>query len=423
MSLTSLLGPAPVHPAALWLCLVSLALCAALLAMACYNAATAVRLEDHDPDAGPDDPQPVAERPLCSLLIPARNEGDNLRRHLPLLAASSGANLEIVILDDNSTDDTLAVASDFADHAPVPVRVLRGAPLPPGWLGKNWACHQLSQAARGEILIFCDADVAVGPRAVARTATCMRDRRLDGLTVLPRQVMGTVAEQAALPFIMHLPVLGLLPLRLVAEVPSPKMVVANGQWFAFRRAAYQAIGGHAAVRDQIVEDMALAVNLKRADAGRSRVEEDGPRRGPRTPYQSWDSPPSGRRLLPVLAVEDLQVRMYQGAGELSRGFAKNLYLLIGGHPATLLLFVLIFSAMMLAPLGLPLLVPGVLGLVPLLVLVILRAVVLVLTRAPLRTALLHPMGALWILWLMAQSALRLRRGEVRWKGRPVVQPG
>lgn len=401
------------------LCLCVTLLLAALLSLCIYNAVTAVRLHQQVLRA---DDDPAA--PLCSLLIPARDEEDNLRRHLPRLLALRGARVEVLILDDHSRDGTARVAAAFARSAPFPVRVLSGAPLPPGWLGKNWACHQLSQAARGDLLLFCDADVALGPLVVARTAACMAQHRLDALTVLPRQVMGSLAEQAVLPFIMHLPVLGLLPLRLVAEVPSPKLVVANGQWLAFTRAAYAACGGHAAVRDQIVEDMALAVNIKRLRP--APHQRDTTRL--RTPYQAWSGAPSGRRLLPVLAVEDLEVRMYQGAAELSQGFAKNLYLLVGGNAATLGLFVLLFSATMLAPLVLPLAplftpVPRPLQAllpVPLLLLLALRLLVCRLTRAPLRTVLWHPLGALWLLGLLFQSAVRLTRREVRWKQRLVA---
>ena len=128
------------------LCLCVTLLLAALLSLCIYNAVTAVRLHQQVLRA---DDDPAA--PLCSLLIPARDEEDNLRRHLPRLLALRGARVEVLILDDHSRDGTARVAAAFARGAPFPVRVLSGAPLPPGWLGKNWACHQLSQAARGEL--------------------------------------------------------------------------------------------------------------------------------------------------------------------------------------------------------------------------------------------------------------------------------
>src|SRR5690606_308694 len=112
------------------------------------------------------------------------------------------------------------------------LRLLRGRPLPAGWLGKSWACHQLAEAARGEVLVFCDADVTVHPGALPRTIAAMERAEAGALTALPRQRLGTWAESAVVPLVAHLPVLALLPLPLVPRVRAPSLSMANGQWLA-----------------------------------------------------------------------------------------------------------------------------------------------------------------------------------------------
>ena len=196
--------------------------------------------------------------PRVSLLIPARNEEENMRTLLPLLAEIQYPNLEILILDDASEDATALLASSPASTA----TLLRGKPLPNDWLGKNWACAQLAKQSTGDILIFCDADVSMGPRSVMATVGMMQSDDLDALTCLPRQTMGTWAEKAVLPVLLFLPVMGFVPIAYVSKLSMPTLSLGCGQWFAFRRSAYDKLGTHEAVKDVIVEDMALGRLVK-----------------------------------------------------------------------------------------------------------------------------------------------------------------
>ncbi|WP_199224438.1 glycosyltransferase [Serinibacter arcticus] len=216
-----------------------------------------------------------------SLLVPARDEEDTLVTTLPALLAQ-GAD-DVVVLDDHSTDATARVARDAG------ARVISGANLPEGWVGKPWACHQLAAAVLGEdavdgdaagaagaagaaagatprehLLIFTDADVTWHPGALAALVAEMQRRGTDLLTVFPKQRVGSFGERLVVPlvdaaFIGHAPVPVIRSRRRGA-------VAANGQVMAFRRQAYERAGGHAAVRGELVEDIRLARAARDAGA-------------------------------------------------------------------------------------------------------------------------------------------------------------
>jgi chlorobactene glucosyltransferase len=155
------------------------------------------------------------------------------------------------------------------------LRVLSGAPLPQGWVGKVWACHQLSQAATGDILVFTDADVRWAPGALAALIARMARTRADLLSVWPTQETVTWAERLVVPLMAALPAMGYLPVLLVHHTPWACFATANGQCLAFRRSAYDKIGGHASVRGSIVEDVALARRIKSAYLGLRLAEGAG----------------------------------------------------------------------------------------------------------------------------------------------------
>jgi glycosyltransferase involved in cell wall biosynthesis len=144
-----------------------------------------------------------------------RDEAHQLRRTLGALLRTPGEHVEFIVLDDVSADDSHAIARSFA-RGDARLRVLRGKPLPPGWLGKNWACHQLARAARGDVLIFCDADVEAREDAVRASVASLERWRADALTGLPRHSYAGWLDAAVLPLVLHLPVAGLLPLPFVA---------------------------------------------------------------------------------------------------------------------------------------------------------------------------------------------------------------
>jgi glycosyltransferase involved in cell wall biosynthesis len=227
-------------------------------------------------------------RPRTSILVPARNEARNLARTLPGLLAQPAE--EILVLDDGSDDGTADVAAGWPDRR---LRVLPGAGCPPGWVGKNWACHQLALAATGDLLVFCDADVQLGPGALDAAWAQMQRHRADVFSVFPRQDTSGLGERMLVPLIDE-NLLAFLPHRLL-DLPVPAAAVANGQFLAFRRTAYDVIGGHRGVAGAIVEDLALARRARK----------------------------TGLRLGLALGGPLVGARMYDGYASTVRGFAKS----------------------------------------------------------------------------------------------------
>lgn len=359
---------------------------AGMLLVALVNLATAPRLERAPPRRA---------TPRVSVLIPARDEEANLAVTLPALLRSDYPALEVLVLDDESADGTAALVETLAarDEAGR-LRLLRGSRLPAGWGGKNWACAQLARHAAGEVLLFCDADVTAAPDAIGRSIAAMQAWDAHVLTALPRQQMRGWAQHAVVPLVTQLPVLAALPLALVPRTRRASLGMGNGQWLAFTRDAYHAVGGHAAVAADVLEDVALARLAKRA----------------------------GRRLVVALAPRTLCVRMYADARAMREGFAKNLYALLGGAPAPFAAALLGLALVLIAPL--PLAAMGrPASPLPLALLFAVRGVAGATMRHGWRSVLLHPVGALAAAALALDSALRTRRGGVRWRGRPAVPTG
>jgi cellulose synthase/poly-beta-1,6-N-acetylglucosamine synthase-like glycosyltransferase len=362
--------------------LLSTVILSMMLLVALYNLATAPRLEDAgEPDL----------LPTVSVLVPARNEAENLRRTLPHLLALDYPRLEILLLDDRSTDGTAAVAEEIGRGSGT-VRVLRGTEPPRGWVGKNWACHQLSEAGTGGVLVFCDADVEAAPAAIRRTIALMQKHRAGAATAIPRQRLEGWMQAAVVPVIAQLPVAAMLPLRLIPIIRSPSLSMANGQWLAFSRSAYDAVGGHKGVRDEVLEDVALGRRVKAC----------------------------GDRLLVCAAPSLLAVRMYGGAAAMREGFRKNLYPLLGGRRVSFVAALALLAMAWIYPF-IGALRGSMTAVLPLALLAAVRIAGALLFRQGWRTVVLHPAGALLSAVLAVESWIGHERGRVRWKGRALPQ--
>ncbi|HKD77426.1 MAG TPA: glycosyltransferase, partial [Ktedonobacterales bacterium] len=204
--------------------------------------------------------QAPVDAPFVSILIPARNEARSIAHCVESLMRQDYPRFEILVLDDHSEDDTAAVVEQFC-HASN-VRLLHGKPLPPGWHGKAYACAQLAQAARGEWLLFVDADTVHAPDCLTTTMRAAQAQRADLLTLIPHIQIGTVGEALLLP-VIGLTFGSLMPLPLVTRSRWSFIAGALGPFLLFRREMYDRIGGHAAVRAEIVEDMRLSRMVKR----------------------------------------------------------------------------------------------------------------------------------------------------------------
>ena len=349
----------------------------------------------------PDDPPEVAE--AIAVLLPVRNEAHRLEPCLRSLLAQTGVpELHVLVLDDQSTDGTRDVVRRVAGDDPR-LRLLTGAALPNGWWGKPWACQQLADEVlaqdRGadpgrsrtpKVLVFVDADVVLCPHAVAATVAALRASRLDLLCPYPRQVAVSASERLVQP-LLQWSWLTTLPLRRAESSPRPSLAAANGQLLAVDTSAYYRAGGHAAVRDELLEDIALLRAVKR----------------------------SGGRGIVADGTQVATCRMYQGWPELRDGYAKSLWSAFGSPTG---------AAAVIGVLGLAYLVPPVAalrgsraGLIGYLAAVTGRVVVG--RRVGSRVwpdALAHPVSVLMFSGLTALSLSRRRRGTLRVSGRTLT---
>jgi chlorobactene glucosyltransferase len=236
----------------------------------------------------------AARSPKVSILVPARDEEDSVGPCVRSLLAQDYGDFEVVVLDDGSKDRTPAVLAGLrADR----LRVLAGRPLPDGWNGKTWACRQLADAARGELLLFTDADTVFHQETTRLAVNALTAPHADLLTAITANRIPTLGEQLTVPFVTW-SLLSLLPLIVTRLLPrSAVFTTANGKFMLFRREAYDAIGGHEAVKDDATEDIAIARSARR--------------RGYR--WRLMDATPL------------VGARMYRGLRDAVAGFSKNLF--------------------------------------------------------------------------------------------------
>ena len=253
-------------------------------------------------------PPPVF--PLVSILVPARNEEKNIARCVQSLLAQDYPSFEVLVLDDQSSDDTRLILDRMADSQPG-LKVLSGEPLGGDWVGKNWACSRLAQQAGGELFFFTDADTFHQPQTLRAMVTALMGEQADLLTGFPRQEMHTWGERLLVPFFSWA-FYCFYPLALAYRMRMPALTVAVGQMMLFRREAYQATGGHSSVRTFIVEDIMLARRIKA----------------------------SGMRWRVTYAADLISCRMYHGSIEAVNGFTKNLF---AAFNFRLLPFVFVFA--------------------------------------------------------------------------------
>ena len=198
--------------------------------------------------------------PMVSVLIPARNEAKRIGPALDALRNQDYENYEVIILDDNSEDNTWTVISETCGNDPR-FRILRGRNLEQGWKGKPFAMKQLAESAGGEILLFIDADMRPQPSLLSWTVTNLEDHGVDFLSGYPRHTTPESIEYLLFP-VMYLATSFLLPLWLFRHSRSYMFSHAIGQFFCVRNAVLKEAGGLAAVKDKINEDIQLARHLK-----------------------------------------------------------------------------------------------------------------------------------------------------------------
>jgi cellulose synthase/poly-beta-1,6-N-acetylglucosamine synthase-like glycosyltransferase len=339
---------------------------------------------------------PPGTRPSVSVLIPARNEEASIAAAVASILASEDAEIEVVVMDDASTDGTAEIVRGMAADDPR-LRLATAPPLPPGWNGKQHACWSLANAARYDLLCFVDADVRVAPTAIARMAHFRATSSSALVSGFPREITATWIEQLLIPLI-HFVLMGFLPISRMRAGTDTALAAGCGQFLMVERSAYFASGGHAAIRATMHDGLLLPRLLRRY--------------GYRTDLAD----------ITALAT----CRMYHNAAEVWQGLAKNATEGIAA-PARIVPITLLLLAGQVLPFALAILLmvqhrvmsfAGACAGMAVVAAWLPRLLAVRRFRQPLIGAVLHPAGVLLLLAVQWYALLRkLRGGAVSWRSR------
>ncbi|MEO8353109.1 MAG: glycosyltransferase family 2 protein [Chthoniobacteraceae bacterium] len=358
---------------------------------------------------------PPAEAPLVSILVPARNEALNIGPCVKSLLAQNYPNFELLVLDDHSTDGTGDILRELCNGPNgARLRVIKGADLPAGWVGKNWACHQLAQTARGEWLFFTDADTEHAPGTVSATLGAAQESGASLLSAWPRLITKTWAECLVVPMIAFF-AMAFYPHWLVvrlqrsrsrgARIPvgvRRQLGVANGQFMFWSRVGYDRIGGHQSVHNHLVEDVALGREVA------ARMDE-------------------GMRLHNCDSLPFSTCRMYRSFSDVWEGFSKNARAIFEDRPDQFFRAGAVGLICLFWPF-VAIFLPGshrMLAGIEISLIYLLRFVISCRFRTSWLGALAHPFGFLLGTAIAINSWRRSRGAGVSWKGRvyPVALGG
>jgi len=254
------------------------------------------------PDVNSRMPEPA---PLVSVLIPARNEEENIENCLRSLRMQDYANFEIIVLDDNSEDRTAELVERMAAKDDR-IRLIKGQPLAQGWAGKPFACYQLAEKAKGSWLLFIDADTTHAPHMLRSTMAIALELKPSMLSGFPRQMAESLSEKIAMP-VLYLVIMSLMPLWWVHRSKGHKPSLTIGQFILFSREGYWRMDGHMVVKDRILEDVWLGVETVR----------------------------HGGRHIAIDLSTVFYCRMYRNVGKMWEGFVKWMYSVAGLSPFAL----------------------------------------------------------------------------------------
>lgn len=281
-----------------------------LLIITIYNYYTAPQISQQ--------PYSVDNNPKISILIPARNEEENIENCLNSIYLSEYNNYEVKVLDDLSTDSTTDKVKPFQTKYKN-FELIKGKELPKGWIGKNWACNQLAEHALGDYLLFIDADVIISPKAIQNVMFEFRKNKAALLSVFPSQIMKSWGEWMIVPLMEWL-LLTFLPLKKIFTSSNVSFAAANGQFILFDKESYFKFGGHSKIKSKIVEDMEFVRGFKKMKL----------------------------KTFIILGNNFVKCRMYRNYNESLNGFSKNFYpgFNIGSFKFILLITGFMFSFLM-----------------------------------------------------------------------------
>lgn len=342
--------------------------------------------------------------PSVSILVPARDEEKNIKRCVSSLLKQEYPHFELLVLDDSSQDKTLEILLDIEEkETKKDFYIVKGRPLCDGWYGKHWACHQLAQKARGEILLFVDADTEHHPHMLERSVALLLESDLDLLSAIIHQRMETWGERITVPYPMW-SIFSLLPVFIGVRFKIPAFSAANGQFMMFKEKSYHKIGGHKSVKNNAVDDVALGrLILKHKMKG--GIHE---------------------------GVDYVSCRMYRSFQEAYQGFTKNYFALFNYRilPA-LFVWLWMFTILWLPICFLliqwisPSLFPKTnttLALISLIIHTILWIIPTIKCKMPYSTILLYPIINAMASFIGLRSIIKTMKSKAHWKGRTLEPP-
>lgn len=342
----------------------------------------------------------LSESPRVSVCVPARNEERDLEACLVSLLNQDYPDFEVIVVDDNSTDRTLEIIESLKERYPSLIPV-RGAELPPDWYGKPFALHQAVENSQGDILLFTDADPVFRSYALKTAVEEMQNHSLDMLTLLPGAKFGSFWERAVQPLIFAF----IAALARFGKVNDPESEAAMGigAFLMIRREVYDRVGGHASLKQVILEDIGMGRLLKQAGA-RIRIA-------------------NGREIY--------SLRMYHSLKEIWTGWRKNIFLAMKKSVVKTFYYIFWVLGFVVTPwlvVGVHFWMGSALGwqamaLAGLALLLVTQATLCYELKLQQRYALLFPLGALVMAAIMINSMLHvLFRGHAEWRGRTYSQP-
>lgn len=362
---------------------------AVILGLTVLNLVTLKRLDSF---------KPRLERPFVSVLVPARNEEKNIERCVTSLLIQNYHPKEVIALDDQSDDRTLEILKQLQRQFPELI-VIKGKPLPQGWLGKNWACHQLFRASRGELVLFTDADTHHEPAMLGYAVSAMLQQKVDLLSALVKVEIVSLWDGLLVPF-MYWSVLTFFPLWLVSRFKIDGLSASAGQMMLFRRSALEKIGGYEAIKSSVIDDFQL---------GRTILKH----------HLRWSL---------MDATHAISCRMYENLKEAIKGFSKN-FLPVFNFNIPLFVFVFVYLLVVFLE---PLLVIALKAISPFLSHVPWQPVCLCVLlsifqhglvywriKTPVFFAFVYPMGIVVAAYTALRSLIAYFHHSVEWKGRSI----
>jgi len=338
----------------------------------------------------------LAQNPLMSILIPARNEEENIKRCIISLTKQDYENIEILVLDDNSTDDTARIVLELSQKDPR-IKLYSGEPLKKGWLGKSYACWQLSKYAKGDYLIFTDADTLHFPNSISSSVACLLRYNLDALSVFPKEITVTLHERMIVPFGKYM-ILSFVPLYLIRKSKSVLFCTAIGQFMLFKREVYKKIGGHKSIKSKVIEDIMISKQVKRC----------------------------GYRFMIFDGRSNLYCRMYKNFREVVRGHSRTIFAAFDYNIYIITIAIILMSAIFLFPfimllVGILFDWPAILiNLIILQIIIILIPKIIFSIRFKCKAVdiILHPISMVYLIYIAINSIFNTKIGMgVNWKGR------